>query len=287
MKIEQFAPIDLKDVPQDARVINEVLRMADSFDDETGVATLHMYYLGDEDGLDFTVTRTAEESNQPVTILAISNEILASVFANKQQGAIPAEIADAAIQLINIANGKLAEAMKKNEDRRHFLFFHLVSGQALQTDIRQINWAELGQHTADIARQADYLRELMRTLVTNDFGKETTDDGETIETTVEEYVEKKLNDILKDTASFDADYSMFANSKHCTPKELLMIKLTDQIHIQEQLLRAVSVILQQNEMRNFYEAIIDGMRKANNPEDAAEEKPLTEEVTSEVEAAAE
>ena len=265
MRILTIQQINLLDVPTDAVVVNQALRIIQQRDDESKTTNLTLFYTADIDGAIKIETVITEEDGKRVDLRDISNSVLAKLFTDRPQD-MPDNLFANVITAINIANGKLAEIDQKNREARDKITYALISGQIIRSDIANMNWPVLMEHVDDMYATIRQFKGMLYALLTRETITNT--EGEPINT--DEWV-KKVLDQQAENSSLQLDYSMYDGK--VSPKELLMVRVVDQMIIQGEILKATQMIMLQNDVRNHYEPIIQKLQELLSAEEESGTEP--------------
>lgn len=282
MKI-QYKKIATNEIPEKTNEITPSLHTVDNSPEEL---VLYVSSKSDDNvAYQFSIVPDTEFG----TYTDLMNDLTTALFTKTVEGINDEDEKDVR-RSVNIVTGEVAAKndnspvvtkMKNGQDAQEEIdpkgkiFYHLINGRIMYTDINAINWEENIKHIDDIQRMADNVRGLINLLLTEKTFKKPAqkdEDGNEVapekEITVEELVEEELR-MFHATNKLDIDYSMYDNYI-ATKREVLIAKLIDVLTIYNELILVSSVIAGQNQ-------VIEQFTKQAQPV-TEEEKEAIEEV---------
>ena len=252
MKIE-YAKVTMAEIPEGCREINDALRVVDNSGEDAG-SNLELYFL-----------KSAKENvvhkfkiypdKTSGTLSELVNEILKGIFANFIEGLPAAETPDI-LRSVSIASGLLAEhdmeESKKELDPAGKIFYHLVNGQVLYTDIENVNWEENIKNLNMISDLVDRCRAFIRALMLEDTIEIPSENEGEAPTLVPsfDYVKGEVENFFINNG-IAIDYSMF-NKEGISDRERLLLMIIDMISIHQELILVSSLMNVENTIRAEY-----------------------------------
>lgn len=286
MKI-QYKKIVTNEIPEKTNEITPSLHTVDNSPEEL---VLYVSSKSDDNvAYQFSIVPDTEFG----TYTDLMNDLTTALFTKTVEGINDEDEKDVR-RSVNIVTGEVAAKndnspvvtkMKNGQDEqeeidpRGKIFYHLINGRIMYTDINAINWEENIKHIDDIQRMADNVRGLINLLLTEKTFKKPAQkdkDGNEVapekEITVEELVEEELR-MFHATNKLDIDYSMYDNYI-ATKREVLIAKLIDVLTIYNELILVSSVIAGQNQ-------VIEQFTKQAQPATEEEKEAIDEVVETE------
>ena len=202
------------------------------------------------------------------SLTEIANEMVRQLYTGEL--ALPEEVKLDAMRVVQIGIGEMA-ADGRDYDGGGRIYYHMLNGSIIATDISTVDWDANIQHIQDKYYAMDNTRHLIVALLTKDTVEvvKKSGEGEDAEnTTIEMDPLEIANAEIKkfhEKYNLNIDYSMFAESEWCSPRELAIAQLIDILEFHQQMTTATVAIASQRQIADMYEKKIAVMNDEPAP----------------------
>ena len=228
------------------------------------------------------------EDEHPNVLSDFINVIHTEVFQNKES--VPQDLRKEIMHVINVAEAVLIEndvPMQRSDDQRNKIYYTLVTGDQLITDIGSIDWEDNRKNLQNMLSSLNNCKMLINALLRS---QPVTLHGENGEATTIPADVHALNEIkiFHENNKMSIDYSVF-DLPDVTPREKLIAQLIDVMSVYNELIIHTAVYSAQKDVIAYYEGILAGMQKASEAMEPQEqpaeaktvetvETPVTDEI---------
>lgn len=237
-------------LPDGTNKLSENVFLKETMDD--GRVKLDIYVPSKTDAnayYDFAV----EPDKNMGSLSDVINELMRQMYTGELE--LSDDMKSDVMRSVTIGVGELAAGSDENTENK--IFYHMLNGMVVVSDIAQIDWDSNIKNIENIQRTTDNIRHLITSLMTTKEIEAKTVDENGTETTVM----KDVSDVVKnEIAAFsqktglNVDYSMFEKSGIATEREILIAKLVDILEIHQQIIAVTMSIKAQRDIINQFTA---------------------------------
>lgn len=221
------------------------------------------------DGLGIVLTNAGGHSfpfaihvmeERPSTLSEFVNSIHSEVMTNPT--AVPAELRKEVLQILNIVEGKLLEndvPMQSAEEQQSKIYYNLVTGDQLITDIKTINWEENAQHMQNMIMSLNNCKMIVNALLRNQQITAKNEDGEDVQVSPYDHAASEIK-AFHENNKMTINYSCF-DLPDVTEREKLIAQMIDVMTVYYELLIHTAIFTTQRDVVNYYETMLKGTRE--------------------------
>ena len=202
------------------------------------------------------------------SLTEIANEMVRQLYTGEL--ALPEEVKLDAMRVVQIGIGEMA-ADGRDYDGGGRIYYHMLNGSIIATDISTVDWDANIQHIQDKYYAMDNTRHLIVALLTKDTVEvvKKSGEGEDAENTTVEMDPLEIANVeikkFHEKYNLNIDYSMFAESEWCSLRELAIAQLIDILEFHQQMTTATVAIASQRQIADMYEKKIAVMNGESAP----------------------